>query len=149
SAMSITDPLWRSVQIDEYRWVNGRPSVKMVGSDEGFCFLSSVGGGFRGARESVRITRVDDGSWTLGGESFQPILFAPALRVRGPKEGSEQPELQQTAIDKPMQKQGADGRTESPFVVAHWRFDEGTADLPASERLPILDSSGNRLHGTP
>ncbi len=34
-------------------------------------------------------------------------------------------------------------------TVAHWRFEEGPVDSPASGTDSILDSSGNELHGTP
>ena len=34
-------------------------------------------------------------------------------------------------------------------VVAHWRFEEGTANIEASGAGSVLDSSGNGLHATP
>ena len=34
-------------------------------------------------------------------------------------------------------------------TIAHWRFEEGSADTAASGTGTVLDSSGNDLHGTP
>ena len=39
--------------------------------------------------------------------------------------------------------------TADAAVVAYWRFENGTADTPASGTGTILDSSGNGLNGTP
>lgn len=50
---------------DPYNWSSGQ-RVRMITSDEGYCFLTTVGGDFGGDGDRVRV-RVVDGSWYMEG----------------------------------------------------------------------------------
>lgn len=84
-AASITTKLRREFE-DKYElhsWQRGQSAVKMIHKDEGFCFLSSVSGTFRGFGEKVRVyINPDDGFWYLEGQSGQNQLAAKAYSVK-------------------------------------------------------------------
>lgn len=85
AARAIAVPLRKDatvkLQFQEHRWARGRGRVKLIHADEGFCFLSSVGGNFAGFGEKVRVHVGDDGFWYLEGRSQQPLV-ARAISVR-------------------------------------------------------------------
>ena len=60
-------------------WGFGGPDseVEMIGTNEGFCYLTEVKGYFRGGAEAVWI-RTRGGSWYLGGKSNQDGVGASA-----------------------------------------------------------------------
>jgi hypothetical protein len=68
-------------QIAYYRWSRGQPAIRMIHQDEGFCVLSSVGGGFRGGAEWVRVFVDEEGYWTLAGGA-QRALSAEAISFK-------------------------------------------------------------------
>lgn len=281
-AIPIEDPRWRDAEIEEHVWRSGGPPIRMLRKEEGFCFLSGIGGGLRGGGDLVQLYDGDDGYVYLGGRSAQPLLFAHAISVRLPRprrgtpaarepvdekattndapvprvdpppgasivdratspqaadagrrpegvvpgdggaalarpadknesprredrsddshtytrehrggglirpekgEAAPEPEKREGKqavrgpaptglmidsgdfahgiIDKPAQASstatGPHSReiaaekapAEPPYVVAHWRFEEGRPDTPATGERSILDSSGHGLHGTP
>jgi hypothetical protein len=54
---------------DEYVWQEGDPPVKMVNSNDGFCFLTGVEGDFFSPSEWVEIYLETDNFWYLRGGS--------------------------------------------------------------------------------
>jgi hypothetical protein len=84
-AAAVTTKLRREFE-DKYElhsWQRGQSAVKMIHKDEGFCFLSSVSGTFRGFGEQVRVyINPDDGFWYLDGHSGQAQLAAKAYSVK-------------------------------------------------------------------
>ena len=64
-----------------FKWNRGDPPIKMIRADEGFCFLSGVGGSFAGGAERVRVY-IRDGYWYLEGMCMQSSLWAEATSVR-------------------------------------------------------------------
>src|SRR4051812_13083692 len=56
--------------------------IKMIGKDEGFCFISGVGGKYEGASEIARVSVGQDGFWCLDGQSRQNTMSARAISVR-------------------------------------------------------------------
>jgi hypothetical protein len=71
-----------SAVYSEYKWSNGDKPVKMIRKEEGFCFLTEVGGHFAGGGEVVHVYIGPDGFWYLGGNSGQPELWGKAMSVR-------------------------------------------------------------------
>lgn len=69
-----------------YRWVQGQPPTAMIPANKGVCFITSVGGNFRGALEAVEIQRPDssasDSPLLLTGSSQQDGVFAEAICLR-------------------------------------------------------------------
>lgn len=53
----------------------------MIAKEEGFCFLTEVGGHFAGGGESVRVYIGEDGYWYLHGKSAQAV-WAKAMSVQ-------------------------------------------------------------------
>lgn len=68
------------LQFAEYRWTPARQPIRMISTQEGFCFISAVGGKFAGYGEHVDVV-TKDGFWHLTGGS-QQHLFARAYAVR-------------------------------------------------------------------
>ena len=67
----------------EFRsWHQGEPPVKMIRKEEGFCALTSVGGGFAGGGEQAHVYIDTDGYWYLGGKSMQDGVSAECVIVR-------------------------------------------------------------------
>lgn len=58
-------------------WGHGESEVEMIGTNEGFCYLTRVTGKFKGGGEAVWI-HVKGGSWYLGGKSQQDGVGASA-----------------------------------------------------------------------
>ncbi len=77
-----------------YDWSSGSPPVKMIHRSEGFCFLSSIGGGFNGGGEEVRVHIGEDGYWYLSGRSGTPIN-ARAAAIRTNEHGGFRAEIQE------------------------------------------------------
>jgi len=72
------------VEIKEHSWSVGKPAVKLLRKEEGFCFLASVSGVLAGSGEQLRVYLADDGYWYLAGQSGQDALSARAIAVRVP-----------------------------------------------------------------
>ncbi|MBY0526974.1 MAG: hypothetical protein K2R98_26510 [Gemmataceae bacterium] len=68
-------------RIREHAWTAGNPPMKMIRRTDGFCVLASVGGGFRGAGEEVKVYLGEDDYWYLGGRSGGPRLHARAISI--------------------------------------------------------------------
>lgn len=68
-------------KFEERKWKHGDPPLKLVRADEGFCFLSGIGGAYDGHGEGVRVY-IKEGDWYLGGTSMQESLWATAMIVR-------------------------------------------------------------------
>ena len=64
-----------------FKWGKGDPPIEMIRADEGFCFLSGVGGSFAGGGERVRVC-IRDGWWYLEGTCMLRSLWAEAMSVR-------------------------------------------------------------------
>ncbi len=71
-----------SAEYAQYEWKNGDKPVRMLKRDEGFCFLTEIGGHFAGAGEVVRVYIGEDGYWYLAGESGQAELWGKAMSVK-------------------------------------------------------------------
>lgn len=69
--------------VTEHSWKDGQEPVRLLQADEGFCFLSAVGGSFGGPQESVGIV-LRDGAWHLG-DTAREFLVAKAISVQVPK----------------------------------------------------------------
>jgi hypothetical protein len=65
-----------------YRGDYNEPPVKMIHQDEGFCYLSSLGGAFDGGAEGARVYIGDDGFWYLHGSSGRDFLVLGATAVK-------------------------------------------------------------------
>ena len=81
-AANLSDDLLH-VEYQQYTWNRNDPPVRMIAKDEGFCFLSEVGGHFAGGGEATSVYIGDDGFWYLGGHSAQ-FLYAKAYSVKLP-----------------------------------------------------------------
>ena len=57
----------------EHVWAKGYSAVKMIHSDEGFCFISGIGGAFDGGGEIIRTYIGPDGYWYLNGNAGRHI----------------------------------------------------------------------------
>jgi len=68
-----------------YLWSSGQPPVKMIAANEGFCYLSEVGGHFQGFGEYARVVIQKDGYWYLTGGASVPDLVARAIAVKTPR----------------------------------------------------------------
>ncbi len=69
-------------EVKEYRWSSGDKPVKMIAKSEGFCYLSMVGGGFRGFGEEAKVYVGPDDYWYLDGKTGGTPLRARAISVR-------------------------------------------------------------------
>jgi hypothetical protein len=56
--------------------------IKMISKDEGFCFISGVGGKYEGASEVARVYVGEDGFWYLDAQSRQNSMSVRAISVR-------------------------------------------------------------------
>ncbi len=65
-----------------YRWDYNEPPVKMIHKDDGFCYLSGLGGAFDGGAEGARVYIDDDGYWYLHGNSGRGFLVLGATAVK-------------------------------------------------------------------
>jgi hypothetical protein len=66
----------------KFRWENNGPPVKMIHKDEGFCYISDLGGALDGGGENVRVYISDDGYWYLHGTTAHGFLVAEAMAVK-------------------------------------------------------------------
>jgi serine/threonine protein kinase len=80
--MRVNTPGSFRAEIKEYRWSTGDKPVKMIAKGEGFCYLSAVGGSFRGFGEEVRVYVGPDGYWYLDGRTGGPHVRARAVSIR-------------------------------------------------------------------
>jgi hypothetical protein len=80
-AKEADDP--NAVEYRVYEWKRNAAPVKMISKDEGYCFLTEIGGHFAGGGESVKVYIGEDGFWYLGGGAFQDI-WAKAMSVKFP-----------------------------------------------------------------
>jgi hypothetical protein len=94
TAIQFVSPNPFNPRVEEYSWRRGATRVKMIHKNDGFCFLSAVGGGFRGAAESVTVSIGDDGYWYLDGTAKE-LIGASAIAVRTVAPGSFHPEILQ------------------------------------------------------
>lgn len=81
SAMRLPGGDVMRVEVQEYEWSRGMPSVRMIQKDEGFCFLTGINGAFAGMAEDVSVRIEPDGYWYLKGRTNQPLV-ARAVSVR-------------------------------------------------------------------
>ncbi len=65
-----------------YQWENNAPPVRMIHRDEGFCYLSDIGGAFNGGGEVARVSIGDDGFWYLHGSTGNGFLVVRATAVK-------------------------------------------------------------------
>ena len=65
-----------------YRWDYNEPPVRMIHKNEGFCYLSGLGGAFDGGAEGARVYIGDDGYWYLHGNSGRGFLVLGATAVK-------------------------------------------------------------------
>ena len=63
------------------RWSHGDSPIPLLPANQGFCYISGMGGNFQGGGEGVRIW-IDDGTWWLGGHSCQPSLWVEATCLK-------------------------------------------------------------------
>jgi hypothetical protein len=56
--------------------------IKMISKDEGFCFISGVGGKYEGVSEIARVYVGEDGFWYLDAQSRQSSMSVRAISVR-------------------------------------------------------------------
>ncbi len=69
-------------ELKRYNWEKGGNPVPMLPDSEGFCLLTSIGGGFGGGGESVRMAlNSATGRWELSGRAVQ-FVFAKATSVK-------------------------------------------------------------------
>jgi hypothetical protein len=81
SPLGLTNSPLLTSPITDYSWSGGDP-VQMLRWNEGFCWLTSMGGNFRGFGESVAVEVFGD-SWFLSGQNnFQPSVHGSASCVR-------------------------------------------------------------------
>lgn len=124
AAKAISLPFSKGVQarVKEYTWIAGQNSVKMIKKDDGFCFLSTVSGAFRGGGEEVKVHLAADNYWYLSGRSAQAALSAKAMSVEFTSDNatavvSTAPKPTPTSAPKP-----------SVTPYARWTFDEDARD---------------------
>lgn len=68
-------------KFEERVWKHGQPPLKLIRADEGFCYLSGIGGAYDGDGEGVSVY-LENGDWYIGGKSMQTSLWAKAMVVR-------------------------------------------------------------------
>ncbi len=76
--------------LETFTWSRGQKPIKMIREQEGFCFLSEIGGCFAGGGERVRVY-VDDGWWWIHGRCMQRSLWATATCIRHAKPAPSRP----------------------------------------------------------
>jgi hypothetical protein len=65
----------------EHEWRPVSGAVRLLGKDEGFCFISGVCGMFAGDGEDVYVTLGENGAWYLDGASKQASVAVRAIGV--------------------------------------------------------------------
>jgi hypothetical protein len=66
----------------EAAWDTKSGPVRMISKDEGFCFISGVGGRYEGNGEEAKLTVGTDGVWRLDARSGQGSMTVRAIGVR-------------------------------------------------------------------
>ncbi|HEY1064706.1 MAG TPA: hypothetical protein VGE52_01290 [Pirellulales bacterium] len=96
-------PGWNG-EISFREWHVGDPSLDLLGTTEGFCYIASTGGGFRGGGEGVAV-HIDGHRWKLSGHSLEGSTFATAAVIRLPSVAEAQPVAEaQAEIPPPTAK---------------------------------------------
>jgi hypothetical protein len=72
-------------KVQEYVWAPGSKPIRLISAKDGFCFLSSIEGGYRGGAEVARVSVEKDGFWYLSGNSNQASMRARAISVSLPR----------------------------------------------------------------
>jgi len=67
-----------------HRWPKDGKSIVTIGSDEGVCFLTGVGGSFAGGGERVHVTLDGREDWVLGGRRGQSSTWGTASHTQWP-----------------------------------------------------------------
>jgi len=78
AAQEITAPSKITVAYGEWYWYQGWGPVNMSPWSTHICTLFKVSGSFRGAGESIRISKGSNGLWQLSGSSYQQGVLAAA-----------------------------------------------------------------------
>jgi hypothetical protein len=60
-------------------WKQGSGVIRLIHGREGFCYLSAISGGLRGAGEAVRVALEQDGWWYLSGKAAVPLEAMAAV----------------------------------------------------------------------
>lgn len=71
----------------EHKWYAGDKPVRMIHRDEGFCYLSGLGGDLTGGKAELYVYVGDDGYWYLGGKAGYKSVNARATSIRLGTEG--------------------------------------------------------------
>lgn len=73
-------------EYETFTWEAGQPPTKMIGKDEGFCYISAITGALDGGGETAKVYIGDDGAWYLGGETLNGALnlTATAVKIKRP-----------------------------------------------------------------
>jgi hypothetical protein len=104
-------PALFSSEVDEYRWSQREPPVKMLHKHQGICYLAGIGGMFRGYGERIAVQLKEDGYWYLEGSSAQPELWAKAVALRWKNPSAIKAEIEERtwkAGDEPVELLPAD-----------------------------------------
>jgi len=72
-------------------WKQGSPAIRLIHAREGFCCLSAISGGLRGAGEAVHVAVEQDGWWYLSGKAAVPLQAMAAVVPWPPRQ--ERPEV--------------------------------------------------------
>ncbi len=72
-------------------WKQGSPAIRLIHAREGFCYLSAISGGLRGAGEAVHVAVEQDGWWYLSGKAAVPLQAMAAVVPWPPRQ--ERPEV--------------------------------------------------------
>lgn len=70
------------IETATHTWKKGNKPIKMIHQNEGFCFLSSIGGGFNGGGERIWIDIGSDGFWYLHGKTGRVLTRGEAISIR-------------------------------------------------------------------
>jgi len=68
-------------------WKQGSGVIRLIHGREGFCYLSAISGGLRGAGEAVRVALQQDGWWYLSGKAAVPLEAMAAVVPWPPRPG--------------------------------------------------------------
>lgn len=99
-------------EVDEQEWSilkHDTKPLKLIHQEDGFCFLSYIGGAFRGDGEEVGVRVGKDGHWNIVGRSRQPNLNAKAITVQ-----ALEPDLFRSDVKEFSWK-----RSENPVKMIH------------------------------
>ncbi|HKD37814.1 MAG TPA: hypothetical protein VKB78_13475, partial [Pirellulales bacterium] len=71
--------------VNEYSWKLGQPTMQLIQSNRGFCFLAAVSGHFAGYGEAAGVYLGKDGFWSLDAQSQQDSLSTMAISIEDMK----------------------------------------------------------------